>query len=77
MNIYIDDDIATKSGIDERDALELLAISIYKTKGIHGALAGKILGISEFEFHQLLSARGENVNYTLNDLIDDIRTNEL
>lgn len=77
MKIEIDDQIVQKLGIDEREALELLAIAIYKTKGIHGAMAGKILGITEFEFHQLLSDKGEVVNYGLDDLVDDIKNNDL
>lgn len=77
MKIELDDEIAKKCNLDEREALELLAISIYKIKKIHGALAGKILGISEFEFHDLLSKKGEVVNYGVNDLIDDIKNHDL
>ena len=77
MKIEIDDEIARKCGIDEREALELLAVAIYKSKGIHGSLAGKILGISEFDFHNLLSSKNETVNYSVNDLMDDIENNDL
>lgn len=77
MKLEIDDEIATKSGIDEKEALELLAIAIYKIKGVHGTMAGKILGMSEFEFHNLLSTKGETVNYGIDDLIDDIKNNAL
>ena len=77
MIIEIDDDIAQKCNLDAQEALQLLAIAIYKAKGIHGTLAGKILGISELEFHQLLSKQGESVNYGLDDLIADIKTNDL
>lgn len=77
MKIEIDDEIAKKCGINEREALELLAIALYKEKGIHGSLAGKILGMSEFEFHNLLSAKGKTVNYGVDDLIDDIKNNDL
>lgn len=75
MKIEIDDEIAKTCGIGEREALELLAVAIYKTKGIHGSLAGKILGISEFEFHNLLSTKGVTVNYDIDDLIEDIKKN--
>lgn len=77
MIIEIDDEIAQKCNLDAQEALQLLAIAIYKAKGIHGTLAGKILGISELEFHQLLSKQGELVNYGLDDLIADIKTNDL
>lgn len=77
MRIEIDDQIAKKCGLDKQEALEFLAISVYKFKGVHGALAGKILGISEFEFHELLSKKGEVVNYGVDDLIDDIKNHDL
>ncbi len=77
MKIEINDEIALRCGIDEREALELLAIAIYKSKGVHGALAGKIVGMSEFEFHNLLSSKGEEVNYGIDDLVDDIKNNDL
>jgi predicted HTH domain antitoxin len=78
MRIEIPDDIAAQCDVaDPREALELLAIAIYKAKGIHGSLAGKILGISEFEFHALLARRGETVNYGADDLASDIEDNDL
>ncbi|KPA17831.1 protein belonging to Uncharacterized protein family UPF0175 [Candidatus Magnetomorum sp. HK-1] len=77
MKIIIPDNLAQKCGINEREALELLVMAIYKTKGIHGSLSGKILGISEIEFHKLLAGAGETVNYDINDLIDDIKNNDL
>ena len=77
MNIQLDDDLAKKCGVDEQEALELLAVAIYKVKGIHGSLAGKILGLSEFEFHELLAKQGESINYDLDDLVEDIKNNDL
>lgn len=50
---------------------------MYKTKNIHASLAGKILGISEFDFHQLLSEKDETVNDNVHDLLDDIGGNDL
>jgi predicted HTH domain antitoxin len=77
MRIEIPDEIAARCNLESREALELLAIAIYKSKGIHGSLAGKILGISEFEFHSLLAKRGETVNYSADDLAMDIENNDL
>jgi predicted HTH domain antitoxin len=76
MRIEISDEIAQKVGVTEQEALELLAIAIYKAKGIHGSLAGKILGLSELEFHGLLAKRGDTVNYDVDDLIADIKNND-
>jgi len=75
MKIELNDSIAKKLNINEQEALELLAIAIYKTKGIHGTMAGKILGnIGEIAFHGLLSKYGFTVNYDIDDFMDDIET---
>jgi hypothetical protein len=36
MNIELDDSLMRKIGVDEKEALEFLAIALYKYKGIHG-----------------------------------------
>jgi predicted HTH domain antitoxin len=77
MKIEVDSSLMEKIGVDESEAKELLAIALYKYKGIHGSMAGRIIGKSEFEFHALLSAKGETVNYDVNALIDDIKNNDL
>lgn len=76
MKIEISDEIAKKCQLDEKEALELLAIALYKRKGIHASLAGKIVGLNEFEFRALLSKWQETANYGIDDLIDDIKNNE-
>lgn len=77
MKIELDDDLASQCGIDAKEALELLAVAIYKAKGIHGTMAGKILGISEPEFHAVVANQGETVNYDVADFLDDIGDNGL
>lgn len=77
MKIEISDEIAKKCQLDEKGALVPLAIALYKYKGIHGSLAGKIVSPSEFEFHNLLAKKQVNVNYGIDDLIDDIKNNDL
>jgi len=77
MKIEISDEIAKKCQLDEKEALMLLAIALYKSKGIHGSLAGKIVGLTEFEFHNLLAEKDSVVNYGIDDLIDDIKSNDL
>lgn len=74
MKIEFPDDIAQKCDLSERELKELLAVSVYKLKGIHGAMAGKILGISEFEFHGLLEKYGSYVNYDTEAFQQDVQT---
>ena len=47
MKIEIDDSLTPKIDVDEKEAMELLAIALYKYKGIHGSLAGKLIGKTE------------------------------
>ncbi len=77
MKIEIDSSLMKKIGVDETEAKELLAIALYKYRGIHGSMAGKLIGKSEFDFHSLLSEKGESVNYDVDDLVDDIKNNDL
>lgn len=77
MKLEIDDALMTKIGVDEKETMELLAIALYKFKGIHGSLAGKLVGKSEFDFHALLADKGATVNYDVDDLVDDIKNNDL
>jgi len=77
MKLELDDSIMKKIGIEEEEALELLAIALYKYKGVHGSLAGKLIGKTEFDFHSLVSSKGSTVNYDIDDLVDDIKNNNL
>ncbi|WP_299944483.1 UPF0175 family protein [uncultured Microbulbifer sp.] len=72
MNIELDDVLMAKISVDEREAPELLAITLYKYKRIHGSLAGKMNGVSEFDFHNPLSEKREAVNFGVDDLVDDL-----
>lgn len=77
MKIEIPDEIAKKCDVDAHQALELLAVALYKHKGIHGSLAAKLLGITEFEFRKVLSRVGETSNYDVDDLVQDIKNHDL
>lgn len=73
MILEIDDDIANKCDLDSQEALTLLAIAIHRVKGINGALAARILGISEIEFHQLLRQRAGVRDFGVDELVADIK----
>lgn len=74
MKIEIKDEIAEKAGISEKDILEVLAIAIYKKKGIHSRMAGRIIDDSygEIDFGEVLGKYGESHNYSVDDLEDDL-----
>ena len=77
MEIEIDDELAKQCGLTEASALQIIAIALYKSRGTHGTMAGRLLGLNELEFHQLLADQGYTVNYSLDDLLDDVGSNDL
>ena len=77
MQIELPDALMQECSITEREALELLVVAAYRHTGMHATLAGKMLGISEPEFHALLTKQGEPVNYGVNDFLVDLEDNGL
>jgi predicted HTH domain antitoxin len=61
-------------GVSAEGAKELLAISLYQLRKINGVQGGKIIGKSEFEFHELLGRYGQTLAYDENDLLADMNT---
>lgn len=77
MQIELPDTLMHECGVSAREALELLVVAAYRHTGMHATLAGKMLGISEPEFHTLLAAQGECVNYGTSDFLTDLDDNGL
>ena len=73
MILEIDDEIAAKCSLDPQEALTLLAIAIFRVKRVDGALAARILDISEIEFHRLVKQSTETRDFGTADLIADIK----
>lgn len=74
MNIELPDDVMGIIGVSEQMARELVAVSLYQLRKINGVQGGKIIGKSEFEFHEVLGRYGHSLAYDENDLIDDMET---
>jgi predicted HTH domain antitoxin len=74
MIIELDDEIISRAGLSQQEVKECLAVALYKLTGMHGTAAGRLLGISEFEFHGLLGKYGVYVNYDVEDLARDMET---
>jgi len=60
--------------MNKKEALALLAVATYKPKRVNDTMAGRILGVGEYEFYRLLSKYSFAVNYNINNLRDDIET---
>lgn len=74
MKIELDDEIIALTGFSEREVTECLAVALYKLTGMHGAAAGRLLNISETEFHGLLEKCGCYINYGVKDFLEDVET---
>ncbi len=72
MQLELDNQIIAMTGFSEREVKECLAVALYKLTGLHGAAAGRLLDISEIEFHGLLAKYGCDVNYDVQDFREDI-----
>jgi len=73
MKIIIDPEIAEKCNLTEAEALKMIAVGLYKTKGLSSILAAKILGVSEFEFHKIAREIEKPVKKNYDDLISSIK----
>lgn len=74
MKIDLNDDVMIKVDLNERQIKELLAVSLYQINKINGVQGGKILGVSEIEFHEIAGKLGQTFSYDENDLLNDIET---
>lgn len=74
MNIELLDEVMMKTGLDENRVKEVVAVSLYQMKKINGVQGGKLLGISEIEFHEVVGKWGQTFSYDENDLLDDMDT---
>lgn len=74
MNIELPDEVMATIDVPEQVAKELIAVSLYQLRKINGVQGGKIIGKSEFEFHEVLGRYGHSIAYDENDLLDDMNT---
>ncbi len=74
MQLELDNQIIAMTGLSQKEIKEYLAVALYKLTGLHGAAAGRLLNISEIEFHGLLAKYGCYVNYDVQDFLEDIET---
>lgn len=74
MIIELDDEIISRTGLSQQEVKECLAVALYKLTGMHGAAAGRLLGISEYEFHGLLGKYGTYVNYDVDEFAKDVES---
>lgn len=74
MEIEFSDEIFERLSFTENEYKEILAVSLYQMRKINGAQGGKITGLSEIEFHEVVGKWGQLFSYDEDDLLDDVET---
>ncbi len=74
MKIELKDEVIEKTGLSETQLIEILSVSLYQMEKINGVQGGKLIGRSEFEFHEVVGKLGQLFSYDAEDLIDDMET---
>ncbi len=74
MNIDIPDNIASVAEINEQEALQFLALSLYEKNRLSFGYASRLCHMSQSAFMDFMHKHGVNLNYTLQDLEDDMET---
>ncbi len=74
MLLELDDQIMALTGFSETEVKECLAVALCKLKGLHGVAAGRLLNISEYEFHGLLEQYGCYIHYDVPAFLEDLET---
>jgi predicted HTH domain antitoxin len=75
MTITIPDAIATHAGLDEKEALKELALSLFAQQKITGSEARRLSGASFFQFEEWRKDRNLPIReFTLEELESDIAT---
>ena len=72
--VTISDETLKAAAISEQEMLEEIAIVLYQ-RGMALGKAGAVAGFDDrFEFRQFLASRQIPINYSVEDLEDDVRT---
>lgn len=75
MTLEIPDPIAKSAGLDEKEALKELALTLFAQQKISGSQARRLSGASFFEFEDWRKSRNLPIReFTLEELESDIAT---
>ncbi len=74
MQVTIPDDLARGLGAEEKKVLTEIAVALYKTRRLSLAKAARMLRVHRNTFQRILAERGEVLNYTREELDEDVRS---
>jgi predicted HTH domain antitoxin len=73
MSIVISEDIVRASGLSEQELIIELVLLLFQQEKISLGKAAELLNISQVRFQQILSDRGINIHYDVEELQEDIQ----
>lgn len=73
MSIVISEEIVKASGLSEQELIIELVLLLFQQEKISLGKAAELLNISQVRFQQILSDRGINIHYDVEELQEDIQ----
>ncbi|MFP4415060.1 UPF0175 family protein [Coleofasciculus sp.] len=73
MSLVISEEIIKASGLSEQELIIELVLLLFQQKKISLGKAAELLNISQVRFQKILSDRGINIHYDVEDLQEDIQ----
>ncbi|WP_254564785.1 UPF0175 family protein [Oscillatoria sp. HE19RPO] len=73
MSLVISEDIVKASGLSEQELIIELVLLLFQQEKISLGKAAELLNYSQVRFQQILSERGINIHYDVEELQEDIQ----
>jgi len=73
MSLVISEEIVKASGLSEQELIIELVLLLFQQEKISLGKAAELLNISQVRFQKILSNRGINIHYDVEELQEDIQ----
>ncbi|MBS0016925.1 MAG: UPF0175 family protein [Arthrospira sp. SH-MAG29] len=73
MSLVISEEIVKASGLSEKELIIELVLLLFQQEKISLGKAAELLNISQVRFQKILSERGINIHYDVEELQEDIQ----
>jgi len=73
MSLVISEEIVKASGLSEQELIIELVLLLFQQEKLSLGKAAELLNISQVKFQKILSERGINIHYDVDELQEDIQ----
>ena len=73
MSLVISEEIVKASGLSEQELIIELVLLLFQQEKLSLGKAAELLNISQVKFQKILSERGINIHYDVDELREDIQ----